>query len=337
MAGRGAKYSEVVPAAFLSVQREGGSARYRVWMAVGAVLVVAGILVTVFAAVAVARNDADKSRQAFRSSSAEVASTLQLAIQHEEDLIANVSGHVAETPSAPNSQFVRWASSVRALERYPELASMGLGVIVPAQELPAFARRAVIDPAGALSADGGFDVLPPGKRSFYCLTLVSISRGPAYPVGFDYCATEPIRSAALSSRDSGLSAYLPVQLGGTALMLSIQTPVYRGGVVPPTVVRRREAFLGWVGMAFVPNLVLDRALQGHPDTAVAFRYRQGSSNVVFRWEYKPGSTLFAIWNSGRQGFLPREGNESFRGDVNNLFDLHPANTFLIKVSYWLNR
>jgi hypothetical protein len=68
-----------------------------------------------------------------------------------------------------------------------------------------------------------------------------------------------------------------------------------------------------------------------------FNFKQLQSNVVFRWEYKPGSTLFAVWNSGRQGFLPREGTESFRGDVSNLFDLHPANTFLVKVSYWLNR
>jgi len=68
-----------------------------------------------------------------------------------------------------------------------------------------------------------------------------------------------------------------------------------------------------------------------------FNFKQLQSNVVFRWEYKPGSTLFAVWNSGRQGFLPREGLESFRGDVGNLFDLHPANTFLVKVSYWLNR
>jgi len=68
-----------------------------------------------------------------------------------------------------------------------------------------------------------------------------------------------------------------------------------------------------------------------------FNFKQLQSNVVFRWEYKPGSTLFAVWNSGRQGFLPREGSESFRGDVGNLFDLHPANTFLVKVSYWLNR
>ncbi|HEY8166938.1 MAG TPA: DUF5916 domain-containing protein [Gemmatimonadaceae bacterium] len=68
-----------------------------------------------------------------------------------------------------------------------------------------------------------------------------------------------------------------------------------------------------------------------------FNFKQLQSNVVFRWEYKPGSTLFAVWNSGRQGFLPREGTENFRGDVGDLFDLHPANTFLVKVSYWLNR
>ncbi|HUQ18997.1 MAG TPA: DUF5916 domain-containing protein [Gemmatimonadaceae bacterium] len=68
-----------------------------------------------------------------------------------------------------------------------------------------------------------------------------------------------------------------------------------------------------------------------------FNFRQLQSNVVFRWEYKPGSTLFAVWNSGRQGFLPHEGDENFRGDLGDLFDLHPANTFLIKVSYWLNR
>jgi hypothetical protein len=68
-----------------------------------------------------------------------------------------------------------------------------------------------------------------------------------------------------------------------------------------------------------------------------FNFKQLQSNVVFRWEYKPGSTLFAVWNSGRQGFLPREGTENFQGDVRDLFSLHPANTFLVKVSYWLNR
>src|SRR4029079_16165145 len=29
-----------------------------------------------------------------------------------------------------------------------------------------------------------------------------------------------------------------------------------------------------------------------------FNFKQLQSNVVFRWEYRPGSTLFAVWNSG---------------------------------------
>jgi hypothetical protein len=68
-----------------------------------------------------------------------------------------------------------------------------------------------------------------------------------------------------------------------------------------------------------------------------FNFKAFQSNMVFRWEYNPGSTLFLVWNQGRQGFNPIEGNQSFNGDVRDLFSLHPANTFLVKVSYWLNR
>jgi hypothetical protein len=59
--------------------------------------------------------------------------------------------------------------------------------------------------------------------------------------------------------------------------------------------------------------------------------------MVFRWEYNPGSTLFLVWNEGRQGYNGLEGTQDFQGDVRDLFRLHPANTFLVKVSYWLNR
>ncbi len=68
-----------------------------------------------------------------------------------------------------------------------------------------------------------------------------------------------------------------------------------------------------------------------------FNFKQFQSNVVFRWEYLPGSTLFLVWNEGRQGFAPAEGVEGFGGDVRGLARLHPANTFLVKMSYWLNR
>ena len=68
-----------------------------------------------------------------------------------------------------------------------------------------------------------------------------------------------------------------------------------------------------------------------------FNFKALQSNVVLRWEYNPGSTLFVVWNQGRQGFNGIEGDRTFSGDMRDLFRLHPANTFLVKLSYWLNR
>ncbi len=77
------------------------------------------------------------------------------------------------------------------------------------------------------------------------------------------------------------------------------------------------------------------------DSAVAanpggFNYQQFRSNLVFRWEYRPGSTLFLVWQQGRQDYLPGQGTRSFGGDLNDLFGLRADNTFLVKASYWLN-
>jgi hypothetical protein len=68
-----------------------------------------------------------------------------------------------------------------------------------------------------------------------------------------------------------------------------------------------------------------------------FNFKAFQSNLVYRWEYNPGSTLFVVWNEGRQGSTGFEGTDDFTGDLRNLMKLHPANTFLVKVSYWLNR
>ena len=85
----------------------------------------------------------------------------------------------------------------------------------------------------------------------------------------------------------------------------------------------------------------DARYRAYGDTAVTanpggFNYKQFSSNVVFRWEYRPGSTLFLVWNEGRQGYAGAEGTNTYLGDVRDLFRVHPMNTFLVKVSYWLN-
>ena len=66
-----------------------------------------------------------------------------------------------------------------------------------------------------------------------------------------------------------------------------------------------------------------------------FNFKEFRSNTVMRWEYRPGSALFLVWAQGRQS--DGIANDfSFRRDLRNVFDTHPDNTFLVKLSYWFN-
>lgn len=64
-----------------------------------------------------------------------------------------------------------------------------------------------------------------------------------------------------------------------------------------------------------------------------FNFRQLNSNAVLRWEYRPGSTLFVVWNSGRSDFV-RDGGFDLRDDAGDLFGAEGTNILLVKLSYW---
>jgi hypothetical protein len=72
-------------------------------------------------------------------------------------------------------------------------------------------------------------------------------------------------------------------------------------------------------------------------TEMSFKFTDLNSNSVLRWEYRPGSTLFVVWQHGRSGDPRTAGTQSWHRDIRDLFDMHPDNTFLVKVAYWLSR
>jgi hypothetical protein len=78
----------------------------------------------------------------------------------------------------------------------------------------------------------------------------------------------------------------------------------------------------------------DPTVAGNPG---GFNVQEFRSNVVFRWEYLPGSTLFVVWSQGREGSADVEGTRSFGGDLGRLLGRRANDTFLVKVSYWLAR
>lgn len=64
-----------------------------------------------------------------------------------------------------------------------------------------------------------------------------------------------------------------------------------------------------------------------------FTYRSLQGNAVFRWEYKPGSILFLVWQQHRAGSIG-DGKFDFSRDFVDIFNPKPNNIFLIKISYW---
>jgi len=72
------------------------------------------------------------------------------------------------------------------------------------------------------------------------------------------------------------------------------------------------------------------ALSDNPD----FSTKSLRSNTVLRWEYRPGSTLFVVWNrSGRDANRP--GLFSPLRDLRSAFGADGSHVFMIKLNYWL--
>ena len=65
-----------------------------------------------------------------------------------------------------------------------------------------------------------------------------------------------------------------------------------------------------------------------------FTFRSLRGNLVFRWEYIPGSTLFFVWTQDRNT-ADRVGDFDLGRDVGRMFDAPADNIFLVKATYWL--
>ncbi len=71
---------------------------------------------------------------------------------------------------------------------------------------------------------------------------------------------------------------------------------------------------------------------GNPD----FSIKEFLSNMVFRWEYRPGSFLYLVWSQNRSGY-DSYGSFNFENDFTGLWNIHPKNVLLLKVSYRFGR
>jgi hypothetical protein len=73
------------------------------------------------------------------------------------------------------------------------------------------------------------------------------------------------------------------------------------------------------------------AYGGNPD----FNYHSFRMTNVVRWEYRPGSTLFLVWQQGRELVTSRP-DFRFGRDFGDTFGAPATNTFLVKISRWFS-
>ncbi len=67
-----------------------------------------------------------------------------------------------------------------------------------------------------------------------------------------------------------------------------------------------------------------------------FNVREFLSNMVIRWEYNPGSTIYLVWSQNRNNSV-RHPNFNLADEMRDLFQNQPYNVFLLKASFRLGR
>lgn len=67
-----------------------------------------------------------------------------------------------------------------------------------------------------------------------------------------------------------------------------------------------------------------------------FNVKEFLANLVFRWEYRPGSFIYLVWSQSRSGFDPY-GEFQLGNDFNEIWDIHPTDALLLKLSYRIGR
>ncbi len=107
----------------------------------------------------------------------------------------------------------------------------------------------------------------------------------------------------------------------------------------------RELTLEYYGQIFLAKgnydgyriLVGDDAFTPTPETpelrAEDFNSQSLNSNLVLRWEYLTGSTLFLVWSQARVDD-EAEYFSTIKKGVGETFGIPPANVLLLKITYW---
>jgi diguanylate cyclase (GGDEF)-like protein len=250
---------------------------------IGGLIVVLGLAVSTLLAAEWRSSALGSNRQSFRSTAADVSSTLEARLDVNIALTRTMRAIATMEPDAGDTRFLEW---YRQLQRGAE-ASPGVTAVliqpVPAAGLPAFRRRAENDHAFRARLGGHFQIVPPGKRPVYCLTRAIVGNTASstlYPTLLDYCVPvlpgigrSPYAAAIRTETDTGSFTVTPLPGVGSPSLVGIGEAVYRRGAAVATLRARRAAMTGIIGTSFDSAALIRSVLAGHRSLTVALYHR----------------------------------------------------------------
>jgi hypothetical protein len=170
------------------------------------------------------------------------------------------------------------------------------------------------------------------RSDIFYVAQAGTDANPRYVLG----ALNRTTSALTTRLDLAFSPALTLQLYAQPFLSAGAYSDFKE-VVAPRAANYADRFRRFVPQLQGKTYSADLNGDGVPDLTFddpAFNVKDFRSNAVLRWEYSPGSTIFAVWSQGRHS--DADGTPfSLSRDATDLFRTAPENIFLVKVTRWM--
>ena len=250
-----------------------------------------GVAVSVVMAAGWRANVLRTDRKSFESTATELSSGLHSKLDTNIALTRAMRAIATMEPQAGETRFLNWYQQVRHGEAASPGAIAALIQPIPASRLSAFRRQAETEPAFRALLGGRFQIVPPGRRSVYCLTRAIVGASAftsLYPPLLDYCAPvlpgigrSPYAGLIRSGADTGsfIVTHLP---GYSSSLIAIGAAVYRRGAPLTTISARRAAVTGFIGTSFDATALTHSVLVDQRSLALTLYHRNsgGPQQVI---------------------------------------------------------
>jgi diguanylate cyclase (GGDEF)-like protein len=250
---------------------------------IGGLILVVGLAASVLIAVQWRSSAVEANRRSFESTAADLGSALAAKLSTDVGLTRTMRAHAAMETEESETQYLQWYAELqRGGSSSPGVVAAFVRV-VPAAALPAFRHEVEADPTFRRLLGSDLQVIPPGRRSSYCLTKAIVGSGAApslYRGLLDYCAPtalgaghSPYPALVRTATDTGSFVVTPLTATGSRSLVAIATAVYRRGASIATISQRRAALRGFIGTTFDSASTIRSVLTNRRSLTLALYHR----------------------------------------------------------------